>query len=73
MIFTLVWFVYFLFQDKLRTNRELQDLQKEFQRLEAKEKMEISSKRKLQGYVHVFGVIFLLLYVVWWTLATIHF
>ncbi|XP_067928518.1 kinesin-like protein KIF27 [Watersipora subatra] len=36
-------------EEKIRTNRELQDLQKEFQRLEAKEKMEINSKRRLQG------------------------
>lgn len=41
---------WFEFKEKLRTNRELQDLQKEFQRLEAKEKMEITSKRKLQGW-----------------------
>ncbi|KAF6031922.1 KIF27 [Bugula neritina] len=36
-------------EEKVKTNRELQDLQKELQRLEAKEKMEIGSKRKLQG------------------------
>lgn len=36
-------------QEKLKANKELVDLQKEFQKLEAKEKMEMSSKRKLQG------------------------
>ena len=33
----------------MKTNKELADLQREYQKLEAKEKMEISSKKKLQG------------------------
>lgn len=43
----------------MKTNKELADLQREYQKLEAKEKMEISSKKKLQGWGPASIVLFL--------------